>query len=388
MHNFVFQNGTKIIFGKDTEKLVGNEILEYGSRVLLHYGGRSIKRIGLYDKVVRCLQDAGIEFVELPGVVPNPRLSMVKRGIEICRKEKVDFILAVGGGSVIDSAKAIGMGVDYDGDVWDFFMRQVEIESGLPVGAILTVAAAGSETSAVAVITNEDTHLKRAIGSPLIRPKFAILNPELLYTVPPYHTAAGGVDMMSHTMERYFTNDTHVELSDRLSEATIRTVIRNLPVALKKPDAYNARAELMWAGTLAQSGVLGAGRSGDGSCHAIAGEVSGMYDTTHGAALSIITPAWMKYVYEANISRFAQYAVRVWGVDPNFHDLHETAAEGIKRTEEFFRNAGMPVSLKEVGVPENRLAEIAERCGARTPMGSIRRLEVPDVMEILKLANR
>lgn len=385
MRNFEFHCDTKIIFGKDTEALVVDEIKQYGNKVLLVYYD-VIKQIGLYHKVVGYLKEAGIEFVELSGVVPNPRLSLVKEGIELCRRENVDLILAVGGGSVIDTAKAIGMGVPYEGDVWDFFLRKAEVKETLPVGVILTVAAAGSETSNCSVITNEETNLKRAFISPLIRPKFSILNPELLYTVPAYHTAAGGVDAMSHIMEKYFTSDVDVDLTDRLSEATLRTIIKYLPKVLEKPDDYNARAQILWASTMAQNGILGVGRGSDGCCHAIAGEVTGLYDTIHGATLAIVTPAWMKYVFDANIPRFAQFAVRVWDVEPDFNDLRATALEGIRRTEEFFKSVGMPVRLSEVGIPEEALEVIAERSGARTPIGAIKTLEVPDVLEILKLA--
>ncbi len=386
MHNFTFQNGTKIIFGKDTERLAGKEIRQYGEKVLFHYGGNSIKTTGLYDKVISSLSDAGLDFIELPGVVPNPRLSLIKRGIEMCRDEKVDVILAVGGGSVIDSSKAIGIGVNYDGDVWDFLSGKAQIESALPIGAIATIAAAGSETSTAMVVTNDETLETGVTGSPLVRPKLCILNPELTFTVPPYHTAAGAADMMSHIMENYFSNDVFI-LADRLSESVLKTVIHNLPIALQKPDDYNARAELMWAGTLAQSGIFGAGRKGDGLCHTVTGELSALYDATHGAGLALITPAWMKYVYKANISRFAQYATRVWGVEPNFHDLEETALEGIRRTEKFFAMVGMPVRLKDMDIPGDQIQEIARRCGARMPLGNIMRLDVPDVVEILKLVN-
>ena len=251
MDKFVFQSPTKIVFGKDAEMEVGKEVRALGKKVLLHYGGGSVKKYGLYDRVVESLKDAGVDFVELGGVQPNPRLSLVKEGIELCRKNDIDFILAVGGGSVIDSSKAIAVGTPYDGDVWDFYSGKAEIKEVLPVGVVLTIPAAGSEASDSSVITNEDGWYKWSIGSTLIRPKFAIMNPEITYTLPPYQTVCGVADIMAHVMERYFTNTKGVDFTDRLCEATLKTVIANAPKVLENPEDYDARAQIMWASTIA-----------------------------------------------------------------------------------------------------------------------------------------
>ncbi len=338
MENFEFQNETKIIFGKDTELKVGFEVSKYSKKVLLHYGGGSIKKTGLYDKVVLSLKDNDIDFIELSGVRPNPRLGLVKEGIEKCREENVNFILAVGGGSVIDSAKAIAAGVNYQGNVWDLYEGKGELEEVIPIGVILTIPATGSETSDASIITNEEGWYKRAFADNSLRPKFAILNPELTYTLPSYQTAAGGVDIMSHVFERYFTNTKNVDLTDKLCEAVLKTMINNLPIALEEPDNYAARAEIMWSGTIAHNGLLGTGRIEDwGGSHMIAHEISGIYDLAHGgAALSIVFPAWMKYVYLSNLDKFVQYASRVWNLDVNFENIARTALEGIELTEDFF----------------------------------------------------
>lgn len=388
MNNFVFQNATKIIFGKGTENLVGTETAKYCSKVLLHYGGGSIKKTGLYDRVTKSLQDAGVEYIELPGVQPNPRLSLVREGIELCRKNNIEFILAVGGGSVIDSAKAISIGIPYDGDVWDFYTGKAEVEKAVPIGVVLTIPAAGSESSDSSVITNEDGWYKRDAGSDLMRPKFAILNPELTFTLPPYQTACGTADIMAHVMERYFTNVKNVDLTDRLCEATLKTMINNVPIVMKEPENYDARAEIMWAGTVAHNDLLGTGRIGDWASHAIEHEISGIYDIAHGAGLAIVFPAWMKYVYKHDIERFAQYAVRVWNVDMDFTSPERTALEGIERLKGFFRQIGLPVTLEEAGIGDDRLEEMADKCtdwGKKT-VGNFVKLNRDDVLNILKLA--
>ena len=386
MENFTFENATKIIFGKDAENQVGIETARYGSKVLLHYGGGSIKKHGLYDKVLKSLKDAGLEIIELGGVHPNPRLGLVKRGIDICRKDKVDFILAVGGGSVIDSAKAIASGISYDGDVWDFFTGKAVLEKIVPVGVILTIPASGSESSGSSVITKEEGLYKRGFVNELLRPKFAILNPEITYTLPPYQTACGVSDIMAHVMERYFTRVQNVDLTDRLCEATLETVIGNTPLVLKKPNSYQARAEIMWAGTIAHNDLLGTGRIGDWASHGIEHELSGIYDIAHGAGLSIIFPAWMKYVYKQDVERFAQFAVRVWNVEADFKNVKKVALEGIKRMEEFYKKIGLPITLKEANIPYDRLEEMAEKCTEGGPRGNFVRLDKNDVLEILMLA--
>lgn len=386
MLNFSYDNKTKIIFGKSTEESVGSETKIFGKRVLLHYGGGSIKKWGLYEKVVKSLKKEGIEIFELSGVKPNPRLGLVKEGIKLCRENNIDFILAVGGGSVIDSAKAIGIGALYEGDVWDFYSGKASIEKTLPIGVVLTIPAAGSEASNGSVITNEDGWLKRPTGSVLMRPKFAILNPELTYTLPEYQTACGVVDMMAHIMERYFTNEKHVELTDRLSEATLRTIINNAKILMKDPNNYDARAEIMWAGTIAHNDLLGTGREDDWGSHDIEHEISGIYDIAHGAGLSIVFPAWMKYVYKHDLNKFAQFAVRVWDVEPEFGDLEKTAMEGILRMEDFFKSLKLPVRLNQAEIGLDRIEEMAEKGTKTNPMGSFVKLYKDDVIKILEIA--
>lgn len=386
MLNFSFDNKTKIIFGKSTEESVGSETKIFGKRVLLHYGGGSIKKWGLYEKVVKSLKKEGIEIFELSGVKPNPRLGLVKEGIKLCRENNIDFILAVGGGSVIDSAKAIGIGTLYEGDVWDFYSGKATIEKILPIGVVLTIPAAGSEASTGSVITNEDGWLKRPTGSVIMRPEFAILNPELTYTLPQYQTACGVVDMMAHIMERYFTNEKHVELTDRLSEATLRTIINNAKILMKDPNNYDARAEIMWAGTIAHNDLLGTGREDDWGSHDIEHEISGIYDIAHGAGLSIVFPAWMKYVYKHDLNKFAQFAVRVWDVEHKSGDLEKTAMEGILRMEDFFKSLELPVRLNQAEIGFDRIEEMAEKGTKMNPIGSFVKLYKDDVIKILEIA--
>lgn len=386
MQNFEFLSPTKIIFGKDTEHKVGEETKNHADKVLLHYGGGSIKKSGLYDKVVKSLNDAGVAFIELSGVKPNPRLSLVKEGIDICRKENIQFILAVGGGSVIDSAKAIAAGVPYKGDVWDFFEEKLPIEKALSVGVVLTIPAAGSEASKSCVITNEEGWYKKAVNYDVLRPKFAIMNPELTYTLPPYQTACGAADIMAHVMERYFTNELHADFTDRLCEATLKTIIHNAPIALKQPDNYHARAEMMWASTIAHNDFLGTGRIADWASHRIEHELSGIYDVAHGAGLAVVFPAWMKYVYKHNMSRFIQFAVRVWNVEHCFDDPEQTALEGIQRLENFFRAMGLPVTLKELDIPGDRLEEMAGKATEAGVLGNLTKIDRDDVLNILQLA--
>jgi hypothetical protein len=385
MENFVFNNTTKIIFGKAAENQVGAELKGY-KKVLLHYGSGSIKKSGLYDRVVSSLNAAGIAWVELGGVKPNPSLSLVYEGIQLCRNNQVDLILAVGGGSSIDSAKAIAMGVCYAGDVWDFFNRGVKPQQALPVGVILTIAAAGSESSVSSVITKEEGQLKRAVDNALLLPKFAILNPELTYTLPPYQTACGVADIMAHILERYFTRVTNVDLTDRLCEATLKTVINFAPRALENPCDYEARAEIMWAGALAHNNLLGTGRTGDWGSHMIEHELSGIYDVAHGAGLAVVFPAWMEYVYQEDLNRFVQYAVRVWGVDDCFGEPERIALEGIARTKDFFRRIGLPVTLQELHIGADRLEEMAAKATRKGPVGNFKKLRQADVAEILKRA--
>jgi len=388
MDNFTFRNPTKIIFGKSTENQVGEEVSKYSKKVLLHYGGGTIKKTGLYDRITSSLKEAGIDYVELAGVKPNPRLSLVQEGIKLCRENEISFILAVGGGSVIDSAKAISIGVPYSGDVWDFYLGKTDIEKALPIGTILTIPAAGSESSTGSVITNEDGFYKRAVNSELIYPKFSILNPELTFTLPKYQVACGAADIMSHLMERYFTNSQHVELMDRLIEATMKTVINNVTTVLEQADNYDAWAEIMWSGTVAHNNLFNTGRVGDWGSHDIEHELSGIYDVAHGAGLAVVFPAWMKYVYKHDINRFAQFAVRVWNVENSFFTPEKTAIEGIKRLENFFKSIGLPVNLKELGVTNDRLEEMASKAtkSDTSTVGNFIKLGKNDVYTILKLA--
>jgi alcohol dehydrogenase YqhD (iron-dependent ADH family) len=385
MENFVFHNPTKIIFGKGSEIHVGDEIRQY-KKVLLHYGQGSVKRSGVFDRVKKSLQEANIEFVELPGVQPNPVLSMVYEGIRVCRENNVDFILALGGGSVIDSAKAIATGVCYNGDVWDFFTQKAQPSAALPTGVILTIAAAGSESSNGTVITNEEGLLKRPFSHSQLYPKFAILNPELTYTLPAYQKACGIADITAHILERYITTAQQVDLSDRLCEACLKTIIAYGPRAISDPSDYEAHAEVMWAGTLAHNGLLGMGRISDWGSHNIEHEISGIYDVPHGAGLAVVFPAWMKYVYTVDLHRFVQFAVRVWGVDYAPGEPERIALAGIDRLTDFFRSLGLPVTLRELNVPDDRLEEMAEKATRNGALGNFKKLYATDVLKILKLA--
>jgi alcohol dehydrogenase len=388
MENFRFINSTEIIFGRDTEKLVGTETKKRGKRVLVHYGGGSIKKSGLYDRVIGSLRESGIDFIELGGVKPNPRLSLVREGVDLCRKHHVDFILAVGGGSVIDSAKAIALGAKCAGDVWDFYMAKATPTEALTIGCVLTIPAAGSESSQSSVITNEEGKLKRFCDTGILRPAFAIMNPELSFTLPPYQTACGASDIMAHVMERYFTNSRHVDLTDRLCESTLKTVIDHAPIALREPENYDARAEIMWAGAIAHNDLLGTGRIADFASHMIEHELSALNDVAHGAGLAIVFPAWMKYVYRHDIRSFVRFAVRVWNIDERFYDPEKTALEGIGRLEGFYRSIGLPTRLSEIGIADKDFEMIAGKCRRfhGDTVGNFVRLDGEAIKKILALA--
>lgn len=387
MLNFTFSNTTKIIFGKGVEAKVGAEAALWGKKVLLHYGSGHIVRSGLKDRVVASLKESGIDFVELGGVQPNPRLSLVHEGIALAKKERIDFILAVGGGSVIDSAKAIAIGIPYQGDVWDFYEGKARAKECIPLGVILTIPAAGSESSTSTVITKEEGWLKRGYGEVLLRPKFAFMNPELTYSLPSYQTACGVSDMMAHIMERYFTNEKEVGFSDQLCEAALRSIIAEAPIAIAEPENYGARANIMWAGTLAHNDLLGMGRLGDWASHNIEHELSALYDLAHGAGLSIVFPAWMKYVYKHDLNRFVQFAVRVFHVEQDFQHPERTILEGIRRLEGFFRRIGLPTTLAEAALPTDRLEEMAAKAtaGDTATLGSFVELGQKDVLAIYHL---
>lgn len=384
----MFINPTRIIFGKGTENEVGKYAKMYSDRVLFHYGGESIKKSGLYDRVKKALQDENLTVFELGGVKPNPRLSLVYEGIKMCKENNIGLVLAVGGGSVIDSAKAIAMGAVYDGDVWDFFTGRAEVEKALPVGTVLTIPAAGSEASTGCVITKEEGQLKRAVNSEHIYPRFSILNPELAYTLPPYQVACGASDILAHLQERYFTNSKHVEITDRLIEATMKTIINNIPKVLQNPRDYDAWAEVMWAGTIAHNNLLNTGREGDWGSHDIEHEISGIYDIAHGAGLAIVFPAWMKYVYKHDVKRFAQWASRVWNVDYDFFDEEKTALLGIEKYERFLRDIGLPTRFSHVNIGDDKFMEMAKKCTDYDThtTGTFIRLDSKAIYEIYNLA--
>ena len=387
MDSFVFQNATKILFGQDAEAQVGAETARHSKKVLLHSGQGSAKRSGLLDRVCASLREAGVEYVELAGVQPNPRLSLVREGIRICREQGLDFILAVGGGSTIDSAKAIAAGVPYAGDVWDFYDYKTSPQTALKLGCVLTIPAAGSETSGSTVITKEEGQLKRGMTCDAhLRPVFAVMNPALTTTLSVKDTAIGAADIMSHVMERYFTNSQAVDYSDRLCEATMRSVIHNLPRVLASPENYDARAELMWTGTNAHSDLIGMGRAGDWASHQIEHELSALYDIPHGAGLAVVFPAWMKHVYRHDLARFARWANQVWDVEADFNRPEEAALEGIRRLEAFYARCGLPVRLKEVGIGPDRLAEMAARAAGGGTVGNFVKLDKAAVQAILELA--
>lgn len=387
MIDFNFQNYTKIIFGKGKEVTVGEEVKKFSSKILMHYGGGSIKKSGLYEKIVTSLKEANVEVIELSGVKPNPRLSLVRKGIELVRENNIDFILAVGGGSVIDSAKAISLGASYDGDVWDLFESEKSFDGTcIPLGVVLTIPAAGSETSGGSVITNEDGGYKRSTGHPTLRPQFAIMNPELTYTLPDYQTACGVADMFAHILERYFTNVENVGLTDRLCEGTMKNIIENGKKVLANGNDYAARAEIMLSGTVAHNDSLSMGRIGDWASHDIEHELSGIYDIAHGAGLAIIFPAWMKYVYKHDVNRFAQFANRVFDVEIDLKDLEGTALKGIEALINFFKEIGLPVTLEEANIGSDRLEEMAEKRTENGTIGNFVKLNKDDVLNIYKLA--
>ena len=388
MLDFTYYNPARIIFGKSAVEKTGKMCARYGKKALLLFGGGSIRKNGAYERVTASLKAAGVSWVELGGVKPNPRLSLVHEGVALCRREGVDFVLAVGGGSVIDSAKAIAVGVPYEGDVWDFYYDGAkQPASALPVGVVLTIPAAGSESSDASVITNEDGWYKRDLGSEKIIPKFAVMNPEFTYSLPPYQTACGASDILAHMFERYFTQVTHTDLTDRLLEAAMKTLLIHAPIAMQQPENYDARAEIMWAGTLAHNNLLGTGRVGDWASHHLEHELSGVYDIAHGAGLSIIFPAWMRYCHRAGIARFVQLARRVFGVELAEGDDEAVVEEMICRLEAWYRRLGLPTRLSEAGIGDDRLEEMARKMFVGRPdHGCFMRLSEEDALKIYKLA--
>lgn len=390
MMNFEYYTPTKVVFGKGTVEKAGELVRQFGgSKVLIHYGGGSVKRTGLLDRVKAALDAAGVAHVELGGVVPNPRLSLVYEGIGLCRKEGVDFLLPVGGGSVIDSAKAIGYGLANDGDVWDFYDFKRSPTACMPIGAIVTIAAAGSEMSNSSVITNENGWLKRGCNTDYCRPKFAIMDPELTMTLPAYQTACGCADILMHTMERYFNFDV-MDLTDALAEGLMRAVIAASRVLAADPNNYEARANVMWASSLSHNGLTGCGAGGgDWACHRLEHEVGGMFDVAHGAGLAAIWGSWARYVLPEDPARFAKFAVNVLGVEPQGDDT-ATALKGVEAMEDFYRAIGMPTNLRELGVEptEAQILELAEKCdiATRGKLGAVKHLTREDMANIYRMA--
>ena len=365
MLNFSYYAPTKVAFGKGAELETANLLKEFGAkRVLIHYGTGSVVKSGLLDRITETLEDAGIYYVKLGGAVPNPRLSLVYEGIELAKKEKIDFILAVGGGSAIDSAKAIGYGVANDGDVWDFYEGKRQAKACLPLGVVLTLSATGSEMSSSSVITKEEGWLKRGYNSDLSRAKFAVMDPELTMTLPDYQTACGCADICMHTMERYFTNTPGPEITDSIAEALLRTVMKNALILVKDPKNYDARAEVMWAGSLSHNGLTGLGTDGgDWMTHKMEHEIGGLFDVAHGAGLAAIWGSWARFVYKDCLPRFKKYAINVMGVEETGSD-EEIALKGIEATEDFFRQIKMPTNLKELGInpTDEDLHTMAKKC--------------------------
>ncbi len=393
MKNFTYQVPTKFVFGRGAENEVGREIRALGGKkVLIHYGGGSAVRSGLIGRVQAALDAEGIAHVELGGVQPNPRDTLVYQGIELARREGVNFVLAVGGGSAIDSSKAIAHGICYDGDFWDFFCRKAQPERTTPFGVVLTMAAAGSESSNSCVITQASTLTKRGLSSELNRPKFAIMNPELAMTLPPYQIACGATDILAHIMERYFTCEKEVDLTDRLCEGAMQAVIRAARIAVRNPQDYDAQAQLMWGSTIAHNDTVGVGRVSDFGSHQIEHELSALYDVAHGAGLAVVFPAWMRYQMHKDVMRFAQFAVRVYRCDMDFEHPERTALAGIEAHEAFLKDIGMPITLKELGARTEDIPALAAKTKktnlADQTTGGAFPMKTEDIEAILRIADR
>ncbi len=391
MNDFVYYTPTKVIFGRDKEDLVGDELKSRGAKkVLIHYGGGSVVRSGLLDRVKASLDASGISYVELGGVVPNPRLSLVYEGIELARREKVDHILAVGGGSVLDSSKAIGYGVPYDGDVWDFYDRKAQAKEILPVCDILTLVATGSEMSNSSVITKDEGGIKRGYSNDLGRPVFSILDPQLTTTLPPYQTKCGCTDIIMHTLERYFTSKGNMDLTDEIAKGLIKTVMKHARILLDDPENYDSRAEVMWAGSLSHNGLTGCGNGGfDFATHRLEHELSGMYDVAHGAGLAALWGSWARYVMDDCLWRFRKFATDVMDVPDQGTD-HEIALKGIEKMEDFFRELGMPVSMSELGLhpSDEDIRTLAANCSRAVggKIGAAKVLYEEDFVRIYHMA--
>lgn len=394
MKDFNFYAPTRVVFGRESEEKLPQLIQQYGGgKVLVHYGGGSAKRSGLLDKVFKMLNEAGISYVELGGVVPNPLLSKVQEGIDLCRREHVDFILAVGGGSVIDSSKAIGYGVAYPGDVWDFWDGKAVPQTCLPIGVILTIPAAGSEMSSSCVITKDEGMLKRGVNSDLCRCKFAIMNPERTYTLPEYQTAAGATDIMMHTMERYFSKYEDATLTDAIAEALLRTVKDSVFEVLKNPEDYRNRAQIMWASSLAHNDLTECGTEKDFACHRLEHELSGLFGVTHGAGLAALWGSWARYVMDKHLNRFVKFAVNVMGVTNDFVDPKAMAMRGVEAIEQFYHAIGMPISIPELigrAATDEEIQEMVRKCSrdGKITVGAMEVIAAKDMELIYKMANK
>ena len=392
MKDFIYYTPTEVVFGEKSEEQIGKLTRRYGgTKVLVHYGGQSAIRSGLLDKVCNILSEEGIGVVKLGGVVPNPRLSKVREGIDLCRKEGVDFIVAVGGGSVIDSAKAIGYGLCYDGDVWDFYTGKVQATAMMPLATVLTIPAAGSEMSDSSVITNEDGDVKLGYSNRLSRPKFAIMNPRRTFTLPPYQTAAGVTDMMMHTMERYFTKDDDMDLTTDMAEALLRSMKNAVFAVLKDPEDYRYRAQIMWGGSLAHNGLTGCGVTEDWATHQLEHELSGMFDVTHGAGLAAIWPSWARYVMKENLSRFVRFAVNVMDVPNDYTNPEGTALKGVEAMERFYHAIGMPINIHELigrEITDDEIQEMVRKCSRdyKATCGGLKPLHAEDMKAIYEMA--
>ena len=392
MKDFNYYAPTEVVFGKKSEEQVAALVKKYGgTKVLVHYGGKSAVKSGLLDKVCNLLKAGGVDYVSLGGVVPNPRLSLAQHGIDLCRKEGVDFILAVGGGSVIDSSKCIGYGVPYEGNVWDFYLGKATPTKMLPIACVLTIPAAGSEMSESSVITNEDGDVKLGYSNNLSRPKFAIMNPCRTFTLPPYQTAAGVTDMMMHTMERYFTKDDDMDLTTDIAEAMLRSMKDAIFAVLKNPEDYRYRAQIMWGGSLMHNGLTGCGVSDDWATHQLEHELSGMFDVTHGAGLAAVWPSWARYVMHENLSRFVRFAVNVMDVPNDFTNPEATALKGIEAMERFYHAIGMPINIKELigkEISDEEIKEMVRKCSRdyQRTCGCLKVLQAADMETIYKMA--
>lgn len=387
MYNFVYDIPTKIYFGANQLSHLGEELKKYGNRVLLCYGGGSIKKIGLYDKIIAEIQNAGLELFELSGIEPNPRITSVNKGAKICKENKIDVLLAVGGGSVIDCTKFVGAGAFYDGDAWDLVTRKAPITNCLPIISVLTLAATGSEMDCGGVISNLDTNDKIGMGAPCMRPKVSFLDPSNTFSVSPYQTACGSSDIMSHLIETYFNPTGSMYMLDAFMEGMLKTVVKYAPIAMKEPNNEEARANLMWTSSWAINDFVGSCQTCNWTCHSIEHQLSAYYDITHGLGLAIVTPRWMKYILdESNAERFRNFAVEVFGIDKNLDNM-SAAKKGIEALEDFlFNKLGLTNNLTELGIDNTHFEAMAKKaCGKKGILKGFKHLTVEDVINIYKM---